>query len=165
MVCGVCLDRKDQRLAVLSEQNREINLSRGRILHCGRQTLSIGLSRDDLVQRLTTITTQRRALMDQVQLQELWSLLEGEERCFGAAELAEYIFAGSLTDDHVAAVLRVMLTDRLYLQIQSRRIHPTQRRAAPAACARNKKSGKNRNVCSRKVPPGCRRCGSAKGLL
>lgn len=119
MVCGVCLDRKDQRLAVLSEQNREINLSRGRILHCGRQTLSIGLSRDDLVQRLTAITTQRRALMDQVQLQELWLLLEGEERCFGAAELAEYIFAGSLTDDHVAAVLRVMLTDRLFFKHKS----------------------------------------------
>jgi exoribonuclease II len=124
MVCGVCLDCKDQRLAVLSEQNREINLSRGRVLHFGLQNLSLGLNRDDLVQRLATITAQRRALMGQVAIEELWSLLEGEERRFGARELAEYIFSESLTDDHVAAVLRVMLADKLYFKYKAGEFTP-----------------------------------------
>ena len=57
MVCGVCLDCRDQRLAVLSEQNREISLSRGRVLHFGLQKLSLGLNRDELVQRLNSIST------------------------------------------------------------------------------------------------------------
>ena len=70
MVCGLCLDRKEQRLSVLTEQNREINLSRGRVLHFGEQTLSLGLARDEMVQRLTTTTVQRKALMRQVKVEE-----------------------------------------------------------------------------------------------
>lgn len=124
MVCGVCLDCRDQRLAVLSEQNREINLSRGRVLHCGSQRLSLGLNRDDLVRRLTTISAQRRALMGQVILDELWSLLEGEERQFEVRELTEYVFSEPLTDDHVAAVLRVMLADKLYFKYKAGEFTP-----------------------------------------
>jgi exoribonuclease-2 len=119
MVCGVCLDRKEQRLSVLTEQNREINLSRGRVLHFGEHTLNLGLGRDDMVQRLGTITVQRKALMRQVEVEELWSLLEGEERGFAAAELAGYVFPGPLTDHHAAAVLRVMLADRFYFKYKA----------------------------------------------
>jgi exoribonuclease-2 len=124
IVCGVCIDRKEARLSVLTEQNREINLSRGRVLHFGEQTLSLGLSRDDMVQRLATTTAQRKALMEQVQIEELWSLLEGEDRGFSAAELAGYIFADSLTDHHVAAVLRVMLAERLYFKYKAGEFFP-----------------------------------------
>jgi exoribonuclease-2 len=124
IVCGVCIDRKEARLSVLTEQNREINLSRGRVLHFGEQTLNLGLSRDDMVQRLATTTAQRKALMEQVQIEELWSLLEGEDRGFSAAELAGYIFADSLTDHHVAAVLRVMLAERLYFKYKAGEFFP-----------------------------------------
>lgn len=119
MVCGVCLECKEQRLAVLSEQNREISLSRGRVLYFGQQRLSLGLNRDELVQRLCTISAHRRALMEHVEIEELWSLLDGEERPFRLPELAGYVFSGSLTDDHVAAVLRVMLADKLYFKYKA----------------------------------------------
>lgn len=117
ITCGVCLAVKSQRLSVLSMSNREVNLSAGRVLHAGGQSLNVvKLSRDELAAKLRDIDRLRKDLMERVDIEELWSLLDGQEEGFTTRECGEFIFSDSLTDDHVASVQRCLLEDRIYFQ-------------------------------------------------
>lgn len=116
VLCAVCLTFKNQRLAVLTEQNREINLARSRLIHIGSRSILAAAGRDDMAQQLVAIAGMRKELMQQVNIEELWSLLEGEEEGFDAAQLAEFIFSNKVSDHHAAAVQRVLLQDRIYFQ-------------------------------------------------
>jgi exoribonuclease-2 len=123
ILCGVCLACKNQRLNVLTQQNREINLAPSRILHAGGQLLKLQLSRDEMVQSLNHIAALRRKLMETVNVEELWSLVEGETDGFSARDLAEFVFAEAITDHHVAAMQRVLLQERLFFQFKDGKFH------------------------------------------
>ena len=56
--------------------------------------------------------------MATVNVEELWSLVEGEEEGFSARDLAEFVFAEAVTDHHVAAMQRVLLQERLFFQFK-----------------------------------------------
>jgi exoribonuclease II len=88
ILCGVCIENRKQRLAVLTEQNREVSLAAGRVLHVGAQSLNLRHSRDEQVRKLLEIAALRKALAQQVDMEELWTLLEQEQRGFSAEELA-----------------------------------------------------------------------------
>jgi exoribonuclease-2 len=118
VLTGVCVAVKSGRLTVLSEQNREISLAQSRLIHAGQMTLDMKLTRDDHVRKLGAVAAARRQLMEHISLEELWSLLEGEEDAFNVRTLAELVFSSSISDDHVAAVQRVLLQDRLYFQFK-----------------------------------------------
>ncbi len=114
---GVCLAVKGQRLTVLSMTNREINLAGSRVLHVGESLLDVSkLTRDEMVQRLQSIDRLRKDLMGRTDVEELWSLLEGQEEAFSAQDCAEFIFSDNITGDHVAAAQRSLLQDRLFFQ-------------------------------------------------
>jgi len=118
VLCAVCTAVKNHRLAALTEQNRELNLARSRVIHISDRTLKPDLSRDEMVQELLAIAAARQILMEQVEVEELWSLLEGEEEGYEADALAEFVFADAITDNHVAAVQRVLFKDRVYFQFK-----------------------------------------------
>ncbi|MGD9506861.1 MAG: ribonuclease catalytic domain-containing protein [Syntrophobacteraceae bacterium] len=123
IVCGVCTAVKSQRLAVLTEQNKEANLGQSRVLHFGGQPLSLALGRDELVRRLQEVSALRKSLMKQVNVEELWSLVESEEDGFETRDLAEMIFSEDVGGDHVAAVQRVLLEDRVYFDFKDGLFH------------------------------------------
>lgn len=116
LLLGVCLVVKDQRLNVLAETNREMNLVLRRVVTASPAKLNPTHSRDDLVRALKNIRQLRESLAAQVDVAELWSVLEGETEAYHPRDLAELVFTGGVTDDHVAAVHRVLLADRLYFQ-------------------------------------------------
>lgn len=118
ITCGVCLACKSQRLNVLTQTNREINLAPSRLLHLGSQPLDMKLTRDELVRELNGIATLRRTLMATLNLEELWSLIEGQEEGFSARELAGFVFVETVTDHHVAAMQRALLQERLFFQFK-----------------------------------------------
>lgn len=121
VLCGVCLTVKSMRLAVLTEQNREINLAQSRVLHAGTAHMDVRLDRDELVRRLVRTAALRKSMSEAVNLEELWSLLEGEEENYDAGELAGFLYSEALTDDHVAAVQRALFQDRLFFQFKDGR--------------------------------------------
>ncbi|MCK8602885.1 ribonuclease catalytic domain-containing protein [Desulfoferrobacter suflitae] len=123
VICAVCLGLKNQRLTVLTEHNRELNLARSRIIHIGDRTLDLNLTRDAMVRELAAVSIGRESLMAQVEVEELWSLLEGETEGYGANALAEFVFAAPAGDDQVAAVQRVLFQDRLYFQFKDGKFH------------------------------------------
>ena len=118
ILCGVSLAVKNNRMTVLSEQNREINLAHSRVIHVSHRLLDLKSTRDELVRKLTALSDVRRSLMEHVDVEELWSLIEGEEGGFDIRELAEFVFSEAVADDHVAAVQRVLFQDRLYFQFK-----------------------------------------------
>lgn len=118
LLLGVCLAVKDQRLNVLTENNREMNLVMRRVVTASSAKLNPTRSRDDLVRELKKIRRERESLAAQVDVVELWSVLEGETEGYSAHDLADLVFPGAVTDDHVAAVQRVLFADRLYFQFK-----------------------------------------------
>ncbi|WP_448382051.1 ribonuclease catalytic domain-containing protein [Desulfosoma sp.] len=118
LLLGVCLAVKDQRLNVLTENNREMSLVMRRVVSASPSRLNPTQHRDDLVRALKKIRQERESLAAQVDVAELWSVLEGETEGYSPQDLAELVFAGAVTDDHVAAVQRVLLADRLYFQFK-----------------------------------------------
>ncbi|MCU0572810.1 MAG: ribonuclease catalytic domain-containing protein [Syntrophobacteraceae bacterium] len=123
ILCGVCTALKGNRPAILTEQNKEISLAQSRILHASSGLMDLSLSRDEQVRRLQGATAARKDLMELVNVEELWSLLESEEEGYDVRGLAEFVFSQSLTDHHVAAVQRVLLHDRLYFQFKDGLFH------------------------------------------
>jgi exoribonuclease II len=121
VLCGVVLAVKDGRFNVLSERNREVNVTRSRAIHHGRLTLELTLSRDELLKRLSSISQVRKGLMSKVSVEELWSILQDESDGFEAREITELIFNTPVSDDEVAAVQRLLLQDRLYFQSKESR--------------------------------------------
>ncbi len=124
ILCGVVLAVKDSRFNVLSERNREINVTSTRVLHHGRLSLDLKLSRDEMLKRLASIAQRRKELMQQVDIREVWSLLQEEGEGFYAEEIAEFVFSKPLSDDQTAAVHQLLLNDRLYFQSKDGKFIP-----------------------------------------
>lgn len=116
ILCGVVLSVKDGRFSALSERNREVSLSQSRIIFIGNTVLDLKAGRDDMLRRLQAISDSRRKVLDLIDLQEVWSLLESEETGYEAEEIAEFIFSTPLFEDQAAAVNRALLSDKLYFQ-------------------------------------------------
>ncbi|MGA2404211.1 MAG: RNB domain-containing ribonuclease [Syntrophobacteraceae bacterium] len=116
ILCGVVLSVKDGRFNALSERNREVSLTLSRMVHHGKTSLDLKLGRDELLQKLASISEIRKGIMGRVDLEQIWSLLESEEAGYDAEEIAEFIFSTPISDDQAAAVKRMLLSDRLYFQ-------------------------------------------------
>ncbi len=116
ILCGVVVAVKDGRLNAISETNREVALALSRIVFRGKTRLDLGSGRDELLQRLRAISRERKAMLEHIDLEEIWTLLESEENGYGAEEIAEFIFSTPLSDDQAAAVKRALLSDKLYFQ-------------------------------------------------
>lgn len=124
ILCGVVLAIKDGRLHVLTERNREINLTRSRAVHHGEGGLDPGLTRDELVKKLAEISAKRKEILHTIDLEEIWSLFEGEGGEFDPIEIAEFIFNKPVPDNQSAAVNRLLLEDRLYFQAKDSKYIP-----------------------------------------
>ncbi len=127
VICmGVVLGMKGQRVFVLSEHNREMNLSQSRLLQTRGPFLNPGGERDRLVARVREIGTVRKALAEEIDLQELWTLLEGEQEGYTLEDLAGFVFQ-SPDVDRVAALERSLLSDRVLFQQRDGLYYPRPR--------------------------------------
>ncbi len=124
IICAVVLQVKKQRLRLLNEYNREINLSAGRLSHISGDSIDISAPRDSIVKSLKQISIKRRELTEQINIKELWELLheEGEEIDLEAMTL--FCFDPPLTSDHEAAVIRAFFANRLYFKFGKNKFIP-----------------------------------------
>ena len=123
ILCGVVLSVKDGRFNAISERNREVSLTISRMVHYGKTSLDLKLGRDELVQRLASISGIRKAIMGRIDIEAIWTLLESEQTGYSAEEIAEFLFSTPISDDESAAVNRMLLSDRLYFQAKDSRFH------------------------------------------
>ena len=118
LLCAVCLEVKNSRLLVLTEQDREANVSAKRILHIDDGLLDISQSRIQLVAMLQEAAARRQNLMGRISVEELWDLLHQEEGGFSCYDLAEICFSEEVTSDHTSAVFRALLTDTIHFKLK-----------------------------------------------
>ena len=118
LLCAVCLEVKNSRLLVLTEQDREANVSMKRILHIDDGLLDISQSRIQLVAILQEAAARRQNLMGCISVEELWDLFHEEEEGFNCHDLAEICFSEEVTSDHTSAVFRALLTDSIHFKLK-----------------------------------------------
>ncbi|MGD8371460.1 MAG: ribonuclease catalytic domain-containing protein [Syntrophobacterales bacterium] len=116
LLCAVCLEVKNSRVLVLTEQDRQANVSVKRIMHVDDTLLELDQSRAQLVATLQGAAAKRRNLMSRISVEELWDLLHEEEEGFDCQHLAEICFSDEITADHASAVFRALLIDTLHFK-------------------------------------------------
>jgi len=124
ITCAVVLEIKDKRLRVLNENDREVNLSAGRLAHSGGCHIDLSQGRNRAVQTLKKISHRREALIDQVDIQELWEVLNSEQQWIDLATMTAFCFPNNPSGDHESAVIRAFFRDRLYFKFNPDRFFP-----------------------------------------
>ncbi len=124
IICAAVLEIKALRLRLLTENNREVKLAVGRLTHRSRQCLDPAMGREKLAADLKRIGAHRRALSEQVDIQELWEVLNSEQEWIDLATMTAFCFPDSVDSDHESAVIRAFFNDRLYFKFNQDRFFP-----------------------------------------
>jgi len=124
ITCAVVLEVKDKRLRVLNENDREVSLSAGRLAHSGGCRIDLSHGRNQTIDMLKKISRRRESLIDQVDIQELWEVLNSEQQWIDLATMTAFCFPNSPTGDHESAVIRAFFRDRLYFKFNPDRFFP-----------------------------------------
>lgn len=122
-ICGMVVECQPKRLRLINQNGREVLLPVSRVVHCSRETHAVHGDKDLLSRRLKEATEKRRALMEVVNLTEIWELVVEEgTRVFPPEFLAELTFGTAADDDSVSALLRCVFEDRLYFKYREGQI-------------------------------------------
>lgn len=124
ILCAVVLEVRHQRLRLLTENNREVVLAAGRLLHCDSQRLDLSAGRARMVECLKQVAARRRSLVEQVAVKELWEVLNSEPQWIDVDTMTGFCFPGAVNGDHRAAVIRAFFNDRLFFRFNPDRFFP-----------------------------------------
>ncbi|MGD8845526.1 MAG: ribonuclease catalytic domain-containing protein [Desulfobacteraceae bacterium] len=122
--CAVVTDIKKLRLRLLTENNREVKMAAGRLTHQSALLLDTSATRLKLVDELKAIAARRRLLSEQIDIQDLWEVLNSEQEWIDLATMTALCFPQDPTGDHESAVIRALFNDRLYFKFDIRRFFP-----------------------------------------
>jgi len=90
--CAVVLEVKNQRLRLLTENNREINLSANRLSHKCTTQIDLSAGRNMMVKSLKEIAGLRKELINHVDIKGLWEVLNPEQEWIDLATMTEFCF-------------------------------------------------------------------------
>jgi exoribonuclease-2 len=121
--CAVVLETKKQRLRILTETNREVNLSTKRLLHVDQRRLDMNQGRDYLVDHLNSLVNRRKSMQDHVDVEELWEVLHSEEDEIDIDMMTSLCF-DDVNDDNKSAVFRAMLHNKFYFKFTPDNFYP-----------------------------------------
>ena len=124
IVCAVVLGKKNLKLRMLTEHNREISHAEKRLAHVSTEQLDPRMGRDALVDRLQDTVTRRKQLQKQIDIEALWGVLHEEASWIDLQAMAEFSFDGGISSDHTSAVMRALFEDRLYFKFDTHRFFP-----------------------------------------
>lgn len=122
-ICGFITESQAKRVHLFNQNKREVNLPISRIIHCSLSSHSIDTNRDLLVKLLQDTNENRNILMKEIDLQEIWEIINEEGGdCFDPSFLAELIFGEEATDDIVSALLRSVFTNKIFFKYKEGKI-------------------------------------------
>ena len=124
IICAVILEIKKQRLRLLTENNREVNLSASRLSHKCEMHLDLSMGRDKVVYTLKEIAKKRKKLIDYINIKELWEVLNTEQEWIELGTMTEFCFPENPNYDNESAVVRAFFANRLYFKFNHDRFFP-----------------------------------------
>ena len=147
ILCAVVLEVKNQRLRLLTENNREVNLSQRRLLHKDKTSLDLTLGRDQMVDALKQVVQKRQELIKNIDIKDLWEVLNSEQNWIDLATMTEFCFPDSPSGDHESAVMRALFNDRLYFKFNPDGFLPnSEKQVEQLAAQRKKEERKNKLI-------------------
>jgi exoribonuclease II len=124
ILCAVVQEVKNQRLKLLTENDREVNLSLSRLSHKSQMLLDLSLGRIKTIDALKGIAFRRKQLTQQVNIRDLWEILNSEQEWIDLATMTEFCFSNQATGDHESAIVRAFFQNRLYFKFDQNRFFP-----------------------------------------
>ncbi|MBT8332201.1 MAG: RNB domain-containing ribonuclease [Deltaproteobacteria bacterium] len=146
IMCAVVLEVKNQRLRLLTENNREVNLSCKRLLHRDKIRLDLTLGRDRMVETLKDVVRKREKLINTIDIRDLWEVLNSEQNLIDLATMTEFCFPESPSGDHEAAVMRALFNDRLYFKFNPDGFRPNSEKQVELLAAQRKAAQRKQEV-------------------
>jgi exoribonuclease-2 len=147
ITCAVILEVKNTRLRLLTENNREVKLSAGRLLHEDKARIDLSMGRDNLVNTLKGVADKRKALIRQVDIKDLWEVLNTEQVWIDLETMTEFCFPDNPSGDHESATIRAFFDDRLYFKFNLDKFFPNSaEKVARIVAQRQEEERKNRIV-------------------
>lgn len=146
IICAAVLEVKKQRLRLLDQTNREVNLSASRLSHKSNMRLDLSIGRDKLVEALKEIANRRNALVDQIDIKELWEVFNTEQEWIDLATMTEFCFPGNPTGDHESAVVRAFFNNRVYFKFNHDRFFPNSPERVEQIIAQHKEAARRNRI-------------------
>jgi exoribonuclease-2 len=123
-ICAFVFEDNGNRLRLLNQNSRELNLPHNRLVHWTNQKISPVPSRDAILDLLQKTAQKRTLLAEEISLDEIWEIVsEKHEDAFGIDFMATLFFGDDPTDDQCAAFLRSVIANRVYFKYKSGSIH------------------------------------------
>ncbi len=146
IICAVVLEVKKQRLRLLNENNREVNLSAGRLSHTSSQRLEPSSGRAKIVDRLKELAKVRAELINQIDIKGLWEILNTEQEWIDLATMTEFCFPDHPDSDHESAVIRAFFQNRLYFKFNHDRFFPNSQELVERKVAQEKEAVRKNQI-------------------
>ena len=124
VVIAVVLEVKKQRLRVLTENNRETNLSMARLSHKSKDRLTVSGSREKLVDALKEMAARRKSLAEEIDIRGLWEVLKTETEWIDADTMMTFCFSPPFTADMESATIRAFFANRTHFKFDTERFLP-----------------------------------------
>jgi len=140
IICAVVLEVKKQRLRLLTEANREVNLASSRLSHKCNVRLELSMGRDKIVDALKEIAKRRKALIVDIDIRELWEVLNTEQEWIDLGTMTAFCFPDNPTHDHESAVVRAFFKNRLYFKFNQDRFFPNSEELVERKAAREREA-------------------------
>ncbi len=116
IICALVLEPKSQRLHLLTEHDRELNLAAQRLSHTSGDRIDPGMGRSAVVQHLRDIAARRQSLSEQVDVKSLWDIVHSEADAIDLPTMTSLVFPNDPDADHESAVIRALFRNRLYFK-------------------------------------------------
>jgi exoribonuclease-2 len=147
IVCAVVIEVKKQRLRLLTENNREVNLYSGRLAHRCKKRLDLSMGRDKTVDTLKKIANKRKGMICHINIKELWEVLNEEQEWIDLDTMTAFCFPENPNYDNESAVVRAFFSDRLYFKFNNDRFFPNTEEQVEKKIAQEKEAArKNRMI-------------------
>ena len=146
ILCAVVLEVKNQRLRLLTENNREVNLSANRLSHKCKTQIDLSAGRNRMVQSLKEIADLRKELISHVDIKGLWEVLNTEQEWIDVATMTEFCFPDNPSCDHESAVIRAFFKNRLYFKFNPDSFFPNSEEQVTRIAAREKEDARKKQI-------------------
>ena len=146
IMCAVILEVKNTRLRLLTENNREVNLSASRLLHKDKARLNLAMGRDKMVDALKEVANKRKELLSQVDIKDLWEVLNSEQVWIDLETMTEFCFPNSPSGDHESAVIRAFFDDRLYFKFNLDRFFPNSEKQVERLISQRREEARKKRI-------------------
>ena len=146
ILCAVVLEVKNQRLRLLTENNREVNLSANRLSHKCKTQIDLSAGRNRMVRSLKEIADLRKKLINHVDIKGLWEVLNPEQEWIDLATMTEFCFPDNPSCDHESAVIRAFFKNRLYFKFNPDGFFPNSEEQVIRIVSREKEDARKKQI-------------------